>query len=168
MQPKFRINRKTALEIVRGTKILHTHTHARARARTHTHRGPFYVLFFCEKAETRLKREYIINLVFNFHTFRKFHFSAALKLSHISQNIFSLSVQPLNPLYIRGLSSFRYRKIEKVAHELKELTVRMKYNNFKIGTHGLRSNSESVEAVNMCIRTSDNREFSHPSRSLNG
>ena len=29
----------------------HTHTHTH----THTHRGPFYILFSCEMAETRLK-----------------------------------------------------------------------------------------------------------------
>ena len=40
------------MEIVRGgTKTVHRHTYTQ----THTHGGPFYVLFFCENAETRLK-----------------------------------------------------------------------------------------------------------------
>ena len=39
MQPKFRINRKTGLEIVSGGPkfYTHTHTHTNTRARTHTH-----------------------------------------------------------------------------------------------------------------------------------
>ena len=32
----------------------------------------------------------------------------------------------------------------KITHKLKELTQGMKYNNFTIGTHGLRSNPEPV------------------------
>ena len=53
---KFRINRVTGLEIVGVIKILHTHTHTHTRTRTHTRTMPILkVLFFCEKADTRLK-----------------------------------------------------------------------------------------------------------------
>ena len=38
-----------------------------------------------------------------------------------------------------------YSMIEKVAHKFKELIEKMKCNNFTIGTHGLRSNSEPVQ-----------------------
>ena len=37
-----------------------THTHTHTHTQTHTHEGPFYVLFFCENAETRLKMKTII------------------------------------------------------------------------------------------------------------
>ena len=53
------------MEIVRGDQNYtqtHTHTHTHTQTdthihrhkQTHTHGGPFYVLFFCENAETRL------------------------------------------------------------------------------------------------------------------
>ena len=36
-------------------KDTHTQTHTDTHTHRHIHRGPFYVLFFCENAETRLK-----------------------------------------------------------------------------------------------------------------
>ena len=72
MQPKFRINRITGLEIDRGTKILHRHTdrhthththrhthrHTHTQTHTHTDTPAAYLisLFFLSfKKETRLK-----------------------------------------------------------------------------------------------------------------
>ena len=62
MQPKFRINRITGLEIVRGGDQNFTHTHTHTHTDIHTPAAHFISFFF--KKETRLKIVYIHNCIY--------------------------------------------------------------------------------------------------------
>ena len=59
MLPKFRINRTTGLELVRGDQnftLTYTHTHTHTDTHTHTHRGPFYKSCFSAKMQKQDKQ----------------------------------------------------------------------------------------------------------------